>query len=87
MALSLEDYVQKILKTKSATELLKILAEFRKGDWNDIERQKVSHTYMRVLDNIMKNSPDEVKNAAAAAAAASSSAAPANDGPVWYEKM
>lgn len=81
--LKLDDYVVKIQKTKTSAALLKILAEFRKGDWTDAERQKVSHTYMRVLESIMKNSPDEVKAASAPAPAP----APANDGPVWYEKM
>ncbi|MBX9568692.1 MAG: hypothetical protein K2X77_07345 [Candidatus Obscuribacterales bacterium] len=79
--LKLDDYVQKILKTKTSADLLKILADFRKGEWTDAERQKVSHTYMRVLENIMKASPDEVK------ASTAPTPAPANDGPVWYEKM
>lgn len=79
--LKLDDYVLKIQKTRSSAALLKILAEFRKGQWTDAERQLVSHTYMRVLESIMKASPDEVKAATAPAAA------PANDGPVWYEKM
>ena len=80
---TVDDYVQKILKTKTSADLLKILATFRKSrDWSDVERQKVSHSYMRVLDSIMKSSPDEVK-----ATQAPAPSGPVNDGPVWYEKM
>jgi hypothetical protein len=82
-------WVARIQKTRSSKELLKILEEFRKFEWHDLERQKVSHTYMKVLDVIL-NSPEEKalrKEAEAAAAAAAASSGSANDGPVWYEKM
>ena len=84
---NIDEWVARVQKTRSSKELLKILEEFRKYDWHDLERQKVSHTYMKVLDVIL-NSPEEKalrKQAEEAAAAASSSSA--NDGPVWYEKM
>lgn len=84
---NIDEWVARVQKTLSSKELLKILEEFRKYDWHDLERQKVSHTYMKVLDVIL-NSPEEKalrKQAEEAAAAASSSSA--NDGPVWYEKM
>jgi hypothetical protein len=44
-----------------------------------VERQKVSHTYMRVLDVILKSAGDDLKKAETTSSA--------NDGPVWYEKM
>lgn len=86
---NIDVWVGRIQKTRSSKELIKILEEFRKFDWHDLERQKVSHTYMKVLDVIL-NSPEEKalrKKEAEAAAAAAASAGSANDGPVWYEKM
>ncbi|MBX9685892.1 MAG: hypothetical protein K2X27_04265 [Candidatus Obscuribacterales bacterium] len=77
--ISLDDWVSRIQKIRSSKELLRALAEFRKHDWTDVERQRVSHTYMRVLDVMVQSSkttlekPEESSNA--------------NDGPVWYEKM
>ena len=76
--LSLDEYIARILKIRKADELLKVLDEFRRGDWTDIERQKVAHTYMRVLDSMPK---------AMAETAQKQEAAPVDDGPVWYEKM
>ncbi len=77
---TVDDWVVKIQKTRSGTELLKILEQFRKFDWTDQERQKISHTYMKMLDGILKGSVTETLKKAEAAVAA-------NDGPVWYEKM
>ncbi len=76
---SVDDWVTKIQQTRNGRELLKILEQFRKLDWTDQERQKVSHTYMKVLDVILKSSQDTLKKAEETSSA--------NDGPVWYEKM
>lgn len=74
-----DEWVTRIQRTRSSSDLLKLLAEFRKHEWTDLERQKVSHTYMRVLETILKNSGDHLKKA--------QDASSGNDGPVWYEKM
>ena len=81
-------WVTRIQKTRSSKELRKILEDFRKFDWHDLERQKVSHAYMKVLDVIF-NTPEEkaLRKQAEEAAAAAASSGSANDGPVWYEKM
>ncbi len=76
---AVEEWVTRIQKTRKSRDLLKMLQEFRKGDWTDLERQKVSHTYMRVLDVILKDKSQIIEKPA--------EVAPANDGPVWYEKM
>ncbi len=76
--LSLDEYLTRILKIRKADELLKVLDEFRRGDWTDLERQKVAHTYMRVLDSMPK---------AMVETAQKPEQAPVDDGPVWYEKM
>lgn len=76
---SVDEWVTRIQKTRNGRDLLKLLEQFRKFDWTDQERQKISHTYMRVLDVILKSSADTLKKAEEASAG--------NDGPVWYEKM
>lgn len=83
--LDIDSWVARIQKTRSGTELLRILAEFRKHEWTDLERQKVSHTYMKVLETILSSSGEQLKKAQEAATAAAN--ASGNDGPVWYEKM
>lgn len=81
---TVDDYVLRIQKTRNAQDLLKLLAQFRQGEWTDLERQKVSHTYMRMLNTILKASAASIKKTVDPPADAG---APANDGPVWYEKM
>lgn len=76
---SVDEWVLRIQQTRSSVDLLKLLEQFRKYDWTDIERQKISHTYMRVLDGILKGAGENLKSAKKAAAG--------NEGPVWYEKM
>lgn len=76
---SVDEWVKRIQKTRNSRDLLRLLDEFRKFDWTEVERQRVSHTYMRVLDVILKSSAETLKNAEVAAAG--------NEGPVWYEKM
>ncbi len=78
-AKSIDEWVSRIQKTRSSKDLLRLLEQFRKLEWTDAERQKVSHTYMRVLDVILKSSAETLKQAEAAGTG--------NDGPVWYEKM
>jgi len=78
-AKSVDEWVTRIQKTRSSRDLLRLLAEFRKFEWTDVERQRISHTYMRVLDVILKTAGDDLKKAEATSSA--------NDGPVWYEKM
>lgn len=78
---SIDEWVLRIQKTRKTTDLLRLLEQFRKGDWTAQERQLVAHTYMKVLESITKNSsellrkPEEVTSGSG------------NDGPVWYEKM
>ncbi len=76
---AVEEWVARIQKTRKSRELLQILKDFRKGDWTDIERQRVSHTYMRVLDVILKDKAQIISKP--------EEPTPGNDGPVWYEKM
>ena len=80
---TVDDWVLRIQKTRSSIDLLKLLSQFRKYEWTDLERQKISHTYMKVLDVILKDSAENLKVAEEAAVAAGAG----NDGPVWYEKM
>ncbi len=77
---AIDDWVAKIQKTRSSRDLLKMLQEFRNLDWTDLERQKVSHAYIRVLDVILKDSTQAILKPAEEIPAG-------NDGPVWYEKM
>lgn len=76
---NIDEWVTRIQKTRSARDLLVLLAEFRTLEWTDLERQKVSHTYMKVLETILKASSENLKKKGQASAGA--------DGPVWYEKM
>lgn len=76
---NLDEWVSRIQKTRSGEELVKILEQFRKLEWTELERQRVSHAYMRVLEVILKSQPDAGRKVVMDA--------PANDGPVWYEKM
>jgi hypothetical protein len=76
---SVDEWVARIQKTRSSKELLELLNKFRKLEWTDQERQKISHTYIKVVDIILK-SPAESSQTQAEDTGG-------NDGPVWYEKM
>ena len=76
---SVEDWIRRIQKTRKSNELLQLLDQFRVQEWTDSELQKVSHTYMRVLDVILKSSTDGIVPMEMDAVG--------NSGPVWYEKM
>lgn len=76
---NIDEWVGRIQKTRDPKQLLQLLEQFRQLEWTDAERQKCSHTYMRVLDVILKSSADALRKPEEAPAG--------NDGPVWYEKM
>lgn len=77
---SVDEWVVRIQKTRSSRDLLRLLEQFRKFEWTDVERQKISHTYMKVLDLILKSSAENIRKA-------EEEDGTSNDGPVWYEKM
>lgn len=78
--LSLDQWIKRIAAANSRTELFAILDEFRPLPWCDEERAQIAKIYIRVIDNL----PDD---GATAATTVSADEKPANDGPVWYEKM
>lgn len=80
-AVGIDEWVLRVQKTRNTKDLLRLLEQFRKGDWTAQERQLVSHTYMKVLESITKNSADSLRKPA------ETQASGGNDGPVWYEKM
>ena len=75
---SLDSWIERIRAVGSVDNLWALLDEFRRDDWTDTERAKMSHAYMQKLASILRASGTSGKKAAQVAA---------NDGPVWYEKM
>ena len=59
----IDEWVLRIQKTKTSKDLLKLLEQFRKIDWTDADRQKVSHTYMKMLDVILSSSAEKLLKA------------------------
>ncbi len=78
--LDLSAWVKRIQGAKKRSEIFAILEEFRPLPWSDEERSQIAKLYIRLIDLL----PEE---SGAAAPVAASADKPANDGPVWYEKM
>lgn len=77
--LNLQDWFKRVQGAKSRSEVFSILDEFRPLPWADEERSLMAKLYIRVLDSL----PDD----SGAVAPVAQDEKPANDGPVWYEKM
>lgn len=77
-------WLARVKQAQTRKDVFKILDEFRKQTWTDVQCQTMSHYYMRIIDLMPPEVNDESEDAAAAAAG---TAGGANDGPVWYEKM
>lgn len=75
---NIEDWLKKVQSATSGDTIFKLLADFRKLDWTDEERARMSKVYMRMLQ---KTGVTTVNTANAA----EEDEGP--DGPVWYEKM
>ncbi len=78
MPLKLEDWLNKVQAACTRQEIFKILDEFRKLAWTDVERASMAKYYIRVLDNLVDDTP-----------ATSQDQPPTGSGDeeVWYEKM
>lgn len=76
--LKLEDWLNKVQAARSRQEIFKILDEFRKLAWTDVERSSMSKLYMRVLDT-MADEPNPSDQ--------SQTSSGTGDEEVWYEKM
>lgn len=93
--LDVKVWLERLSRAKTKSEIYAILDEFRPLNWTDEQRSAVSRFYMRMLEGIGFSSDEDAGSAAGAAAGAGAGAAagaakpgaPANDGPVWYEKM
>jgi hypothetical protein len=73
-----EDWLKKVQAAASGEAIFKLLADFRKLDWTDEERARMSKVYMRALQR---------SGAATASSAKAMDEDDGPDGPVWYEKM
>ncbi|HNH76781.1 MAG: hypothetical protein SFV17_12105 [Candidatus Obscuribacter sp.] len=80
--LDLQAWFKRIRDAKTRSEVFAILDEFRPLPWADEERSQMAKLYIRLLDYL----PDD-SGAVASAASGAQDEKPANDGPVWYEKM
>lgn len=78
MSLKLEDWLNKVQAARSRQEIFKILDEFRKLAWTDVERAAMGKLYIRALDNM-----DEEDTTSTSEDQQASS----GDEEVWYEKM
>lgn len=83
--LDVKPWLERIQKAKTKSDIYKILDEFRPLNWTDEQRSAVARFYMRMLEDIGFTSDEDT--GAAAASGAAKPGAPANYGPVWYEKM
>ena len=72
-------WFNRITKAKSRSEVFGILDDFRKCEWSDMQCSAMAKLYMRVLDKVGANEPEQE--------AAPAPVAPEESGPVWYEKM
>ncbi len=80
MVLKLEDWLNKVQAARTRQEIFKILDEFRKLAWTDVERSSMSKLYMRVLDTLADDPSDTTQPQ-------TPSASSGGDEEVWYEKM
>ncbi|MBK7745687.1 MAG: hypothetical protein IPP57_02685 [Candidatus Obscuribacter sp.] len=78
--MDLNAWFKRIQGAKKRSEVFAILDEFRPLPWSDEERSQIAKLYIRLLDLL----PEESGSVAPVAATPDK---PANDGPVWYEKM
>lgn len=77
MVQKLEDWLNKVQAARSRQEIFKVLDEFRKLAWTDVERASMSKLYMRALDNFSDDPSGTTEDQQAAS----------GDEEVWYEKM
>lgn len=78
--LNLQDWLKRVQGAKTRVQVFGILDEFRPLPWADEERSQMAKLYIRILESL----PDD---SGAVAPATPQDEKPANDGPVWYEKM
>lgn len=78
MSLKLEDWLNKVQAACTRQEIFKILDEFRKLAWTDVERASMAKLYIRALDNLVDDT---------AATSEDQPTASSGDEEVWYEKM
>lgn len=77
-AQNLDEWLKKVQQAQSGDAVFKLLADFRKLDWTDEERSRMSKVYMRVLNRV---------GGATSTVTSSQDDEDGADGPVWYEKM
>jgi len=78
LPLKLEDWLNKVQAARSRQEIFKILDEFRKLAWTDVERAAMGKLYIRVLDNMSDDNTTSTSQ---------DQPASSGDEEVWYEKM
>lgn len=86
VAEDLNIWLARVKQATSRAQMFKILDEFRKHEWTDVQCQTMSHLYMRLLQ-FFEDEEDPTDTTGGDAAATATGGVPANDGPVWYEKM
>lgn len=69
-------WIARVQQAPEATKVFQVLNEFRKLDWTDEERVRMSKIYMRVLERVGAPAREEQEEIIEK-----------DDGPVWYEKM
>jgi len=79
MVQKLEDWLNKVQAARTRQEIFKILDEFRKLAWTDVERASMGRLYIRALDNMADNDTSNSSD--------NQTTASGGDEEVWYEKM
>lgn len=80
-------WLARVKQAQTRAAMFKTLDEFRKHEWNDVQCQTMSHLYMRLLQFFEGEEDPSDTTGGEQEAAAATGGVPANDGPVWYEKM
>lgn len=78
---NVEYWLEKLRAATNSREIMALLDEFRGGEWSDADRAQISHTYMRKLNALYRDTKDPGNKKDKDTEVAT------NDGPVWYEKM
>ena len=74
----LDQWLARVQQCQSRAQVFQLLDEFRPLDWTDEQRAMMGKTYIRLLEDRLKQQSEEAKT---------SDKKGGDDGPVWYEKM
>lgn len=70
-------WLARVKQAKTRKEIFRILDEFRKQEWTDVQCQTMSHLYIRMIDLMAPEEEDIPAEAAVSSDTASGAAAPA----------